>query len=189
MMQTLCWPSKATGQERVWRMAGAKSKGVMNAKNEAAKLLQQFSGTPRFGKRRLHLRASLTERPAHWQMLCKIGTTDAPFSVSEYSTRGGISSYDLRSTMPLAMSPSILRTPVSSDDRCALCEDEPPTYKLLHVLTHRVATHPNCVAYGCIACMTLIRLAVFYVEQITVSSRYQICEERPETERRKGVVT
>ena len=38
-------------------------KGVMNAKNEAAKLLQQFSGTPRFGKRRLHLRASLTERP------------------------------------------------------------------------------------------------------------------------------
>ena len=76
-------------------------------KNEAAKLLQQFSGTPRFGKRRLHLRASLTERPAHWQMLCKIGTTDAPFSVSEYSTRGGISSYDLRSTMPLAMSPCV----------------------------------------------------------------------------------
>ncbi len=31
-------------------------KGVMKAKNEAAKLLQQFSGTPRFGKRRLHLR-------------------------------------------------------------------------------------------------------------------------------------
>ena len=31
--------------------------------NEAAKLLQQFSGTPRFGKRRLHLRASLTESP------------------------------------------------------------------------------------------------------------------------------
>ena len=30
-------------------------KGVMNAKNEAAKLLQQFSGTPRFEKRRLHL--------------------------------------------------------------------------------------------------------------------------------------
>ena len=30
-------------------------RGVMNAKNEAAKLLQQFSGTPRFGKRRLHL--------------------------------------------------------------------------------------------------------------------------------------
>ena len=35
----------------------------MKAKNEAAELLQQFSGTPRFGKRRLHLRASLTERP------------------------------------------------------------------------------------------------------------------------------
>ena len=168
MMQTLCWSSKTAGQERVWRMANEQLRGGMNAKNEAAKLLQRFSGTSRFGKRRLHLRASLTERPAHWQMLCKIGTTDAPFSVSEYSTRGGISSYDLRSTMPLAMSPSILRTPVSSDDRCALCEDEPPTYKLLHVLTHRVATHPNCVAYGCIACMTLIRLAVFYVEQITV---------------------
>ena len=30
-------------------------KGVMKAKNEAAKLLQQFSGTLRFGKRRLHL--------------------------------------------------------------------------------------------------------------------------------------
>ena len=30
-------------------------KGVVKAKNEAAKLLQQFSGTPRFGKRRLHL--------------------------------------------------------------------------------------------------------------------------------------
>ena len=30
-------------------------RGVMNAKNEAAKLLQQFSGMLRFGKRRLHL--------------------------------------------------------------------------------------------------------------------------------------
>ena len=40
-----------------------KTKGVEQDKNEAAKLLQQFSGTPRFGKRRLHLRASLTERP------------------------------------------------------------------------------------------------------------------------------
>ena len=29
---------------------------------------------------------------AHRQMLCKIGTTDLPFSVREYSTRGGISS-------------------------------------------------------------------------------------------------
>ena len=29
--------------------------GSDEIKNEAAKLLQQFSGTPRFGKRRLHL--------------------------------------------------------------------------------------------------------------------------------------
>ena len=35
--------------------------------NEAAKLLQQFSGTPRFGKRRLHLRASLTEKASETQ--------------------------------------------------------------------------------------------------------------------------
>ena len=62
-MQTLCWSSKAAGQERVWRMAEMKSKGGMKVKNEAAKLLQRFSGTPRFGKHRFHLRASLTERP------------------------------------------------------------------------------------------------------------------------------
>lgn len=37
--------------------------GSDEIKNEAAKLLQQFSGTLRFGKRRFHLRASLTERP------------------------------------------------------------------------------------------------------------------------------
>ena len=37
--------------------------GSDEIKNEAAKLLQQFSGTPRFGKRRLHLHVSLTERP------------------------------------------------------------------------------------------------------------------------------
>ena len=43
---------------------GRKSrKKVVERKMYAAKLLQQFSGTPRFGKRRLHLRASLTERP------------------------------------------------------------------------------------------------------------------------------
>lgn len=36
----------------------------------------------------------------HWQMLCKIGTTDAPFAVSEYSTLGGISSYDFLSMIP-----------------------------------------------------------------------------------------
>ena len=35
----------------------------MKAKNEAAKLLQQFSGTPHFGKCRLHLHAGLTEEP------------------------------------------------------------------------------------------------------------------------------
>ena len=67
MMQTLCWSSKATGQERVWRMAELKRKGVEQDKNEAAKLLQQFSGTPRFGKRRLHLRASLTEKASETQ--------------------------------------------------------------------------------------------------------------------------
>ena len=36
-------------------------------KNEAAELLQQLSGTPRFGKRRLHLRASLTEKASETQ--------------------------------------------------------------------------------------------------------------------------
>ena len=40
-----------------------KTKGVEQDKNEAAKLLQQFSGTPRSGKHRLHLRASLTGSP------------------------------------------------------------------------------------------------------------------------------
>ena len=60
-MQTLCWSSKAAGQEQVWRMAKRQKEG--GRKNEAAELLQQFSGAPRFGKRRLHLRASLTGRP------------------------------------------------------------------------------------------------------------------------------
>ena len=42
---------------------GRKSmKKVVERKMYAAKLLQQFSGTLRFGKRRFHLRASLTER-------------------------------------------------------------------------------------------------------------------------------
>ena len=36
-------------------------------------------------------------------MLCKIGTTEAPFSVRAYSTRGGISSKDLRDTIPFAI--------------------------------------------------------------------------------------
>ena len=40
--------------------------GSDKIKNEAAKLLQQFSGMLCFGKRRFHLRASLTERlPKH----------------------------------------------------------------------------------------------------------------------------
>ena len=61
--KTLCWSSKAAGQERVWRMANEQLSEGMNTKNEAAKLLQRFSGILRFGKRRLHLWASLTERP------------------------------------------------------------------------------------------------------------------------------
>ena len=44
-----------------------KTKGVSKIKNEAAKLLQQFSGTLRFGKRRLHLRTSLTEKASETQ--------------------------------------------------------------------------------------------------------------------------
>ena len=62
----------------------------------------------------------------------------------------------------------VLYSTVLSDDRCAFCKDELPTFKLLHILAHCVATHPNCIADGCVACMTLIRLTVFYVEQITV---------------------
>ena len=44
--------------------------GSDEIKNEAAKLLQQFSGMLRFGKRRLHLRASLTERPTLSAVMC-----------------------------------------------------------------------------------------------------------------------
>ena len=45
---------------------GRKIRKRVVEKNEAAKLLQQFSDMLRFGKRRLHLRASLTERlPKH----------------------------------------------------------------------------------------------------------------------------
>ena len=47
-----------------------KTKGVEQDKNEAAKLLQQFSGMLRFGKCRLHLRASLTERPTLSAVTC-----------------------------------------------------------------------------------------------------------------------
>ena len=42
----------------------------MQGKNEAAKLLQRFSGMLRFGKRRLRLRASLTERPTLSAVMC-----------------------------------------------------------------------------------------------------------------------
>ncbi len=62
----------------------------------------------------------------------------------------------------------VLYSTVLRDDRSAFCKDELPTFKLLHILAHCVATHPNCIADGCVACMTLIRLAVLYVEQITV---------------------
>ena len=44
--------------------------GGWTQKNEAAKLLQQFSGMLRFGKRRLHLWASLTERPTLSAVMC-----------------------------------------------------------------------------------------------------------------------
>ena len=44
--------------------------GSDEIKNEAAKLLQQFSGMLRFGKCRLHLRASLTERPTLYAVTC-----------------------------------------------------------------------------------------------------------------------
>ena len=62
----------------------------------------------------------------------------------------------------------VLYSSISSDDCRALCEDEPTLFKLLHVLTHGVAAHTDCIADGGIACVALIRLAVFYVEQITV---------------------
>ena len=42
----------------------------MQGKNETAKLLQRFSGMLRFGKRRLHLRASLTERSTLSAVMC-----------------------------------------------------------------------------------------------------------------------
>ena len=59
-------------------------------------------------------------------------------------------------------------SPILRDDRRALREDEPSTLKLLYILAHCVAAHPDCIADGGIARMTLIRLAVLYVEQITV---------------------
>ena len=62
----------------------------------------------------------------------------------------------------------VLYSTVLRDDRRAFCKDELPTFKLLHILAHCVATHPNCIADGCVACVTLIRLAVLYVEQIPI---------------------
>lgn len=63
---------------------------------------------------------------------------------------------------------SVLDSAISSGNRRALCEDEPTAFKLLHILAHGVAAHTDCIADGGIACVALIRLAVFYVEQITV---------------------
>ena len=63
---------------------------------------------------------------------------------------------------------SVLRAPVSSDDRRAFCEDEPSMFKLLHILAHSVAAHPNCIADGRVARVALISFAVLYVKQITV---------------------
>ena len=62
----------------------------------------------------------------------------------------------------------VLYSTVLRDDRSAFCKDEPTLFKLLHVLTHGIAAHPDRIADGGIACMTLIRLAVLYVEQITI---------------------
>ena len=63
---------------------------------------------------------------------------------------------------------SVLDSAISSDNRRALCEYEPTLFKLLHVLTHGVAAHPDCIADGRVACVALISFAVLYVEQITV---------------------
>ena len=63
---------------------------------------------------------------------------------------------------------SVLYSPILRDDRRALCEDEPSTLKLLYILAHGVAAHPDCIADGRVARMTLISFAVLYVKQITV---------------------
>ena len=62
----------------------------------------------------------------------------------------------------------VLYSTVLRDDRSAFCKDEPATLKLLHILAHSVAAHPDCVADSGIACMTLISFTVLYVKQITV---------------------
>ena len=41
-------------------------------------------------------------------------------------------------------------------------------FKLLHILAHGVAAHPDCVADGGVACVALISFAVLYVEQIPI---------------------
>ena len=64
----------------------------------------------------------------------------------------------------------VLYSSILSDDCRALCEDKYSPFKLLHILAYGIAAHTDCVADGCVACMTLIRLAVFYVEKITVDS-------------------
>lgn len=57
--KTLCRSNKAAGQERVRCMAERQRKEgevyIVPAKKKTAELLQQSSGAPRFGKRRLHL--------------------------------------------------------------------------------------------------------------------------------------
>ena len=59
----------------------------------------------------------------------------------------------------------VLYSTVLRDDRRALCEDESTMFKLLHILAHGVAAHPDCVADGGVACVALIRLAVLYVSR------------------------
>ena len=57
--KTPCRSNKAAGQERVRCVAENKERGeetyIVPAKRKTAELLQQSSGVPRFGKRRLHL--------------------------------------------------------------------------------------------------------------------------------------
>ena len=70
------WCKHCVGQARPqgWNGYGAWQKCDRREwwthKNEAAELLHQLSGTPRFGKHRLHLWASLTERPTLSAVMC-----------------------------------------------------------------------------------------------------------------------
>jgi len=54
-VKTLCRSNKAAGQERVRCVAENKETYIVPTKRKTAELLQQSSGVPRFGKRRLHL--------------------------------------------------------------------------------------------------------------------------------------